>query len=140
MQRLASLRGDYEKWTNIKNKCTDLNEIATIALIEKDESLNDTIYPEFSNLSSMVETLEFELQLNGVYDEKTAILSIKQGAGGVDAQDWSEILLRMYTRWAERKKFSIDTLMVICDLKKGFIGLFGYHHLTRIIEGIQVSH
>ena len=62
MQRLASLRYDYEKWTNIKNKCTDLNEIATVALNEKDESLNDSIYPELSKLSSMVETFELMIR------------------------------------------------------------------------------
>ena len=143
MQRLASLRYDYEKWTNIKNKCTDLNEIATVALNEKDESLNDSIYPELSKLSSMVETLEFELQLNGDLDEKTAILSIKQGAGGVDAQDWSEMLLRMYTRWAEHRKFSLEILDLTPGEEAGIksatvkiIGRYAYGYL-RSEKGVH---
>jgi len=143
MQRLASLRYDYEKWTNIKNKCTDLNEIATVALNEKDESLNDSIYPELSKLSSMVETFEFELQLNGNLDEKTAILSIKQGAGGVDAQDWSEMLLRMYTRWAEHKKFSLEILDLTPGEEAGIksatvkiIGRYAYGYL-RSEKGVH---
>jgi peptide chain release factor 2 len=54
--------------------------------------------------------LEFELQLSGEYDDRAAILYVKQGAGGVDAQDWAEMLLRMYTRWAERRGFGADVL------------------------------
>ena len=143
MQRLASLRYDYEKWTNIKNKCTDLNEIATVALNEKDESINDSIYSELSKLSSIFETFEFELQLNGDFDEKTAILSIKQGAGGVDAQDWSEMLLRMYTRWAEHKKFSLEILDLTPGEEAGIksatikiIGRYAYGYL-RSEKGVH---
>ena len=143
MQRLASLRYDYEKWTNIKNKCTDLNEIATVALNEKDESINDSIYSELSKLSSIFETFEFELQLNGDFDEKTAILSIKQGAGGVDAQDWSEMLLRMYTRWAEHRKFSLEILDLTPGEEAGIksatvkiIGRYAYGYL-RSEKGVH---
>jgi peptide chain release factor 2 len=65
---------------------------------------------DLEKYSSTVEALEFELQLSGDYDERPAILYVKQGAGGVDAQDWAEILVRMYTRWAERRGFNSEVL------------------------------
>jgi peptide chain release factor 2 len=65
---------------------------------------------DLARQSKTVTSLEFELQFSGAYDARPAILYVKQGAGGVDAQDWAEILLRMYTRWAERRGFSAEVL------------------------------
>lgn len=110
MQTLSSLKDDYENWNEIVTKSEDLIDFVNLLKSEKDASLNHTAFEEYISLSNIVKNLEFELQLNGEYDARPAIVSITQGAGGVDAQDWAEMLLRMYIRWSEKKGFNIDTL------------------------------
>jgi len=77
---------------------------------EDDEALGAQLRDDLDEYTKSVNALEFELQLSGEYDDRAAILYVKQGAGGVDAQDWAEMLLRMYTRWAERRGFGADVL------------------------------
>jgi peptide chain release factor 2 len=81
-----------------------------MAVEEEDDALGSQLAEELEKYSKAVASLEFELQLSGEYDKSPAILYVKQGAGGVDAQDWSEMLVRMYTRWAERRGFAADVL------------------------------
>ena len=110
MQTLSSKKDEYNKWIEIVSKSDNLVEFAKLIKSENDSSLNNTAFEEYNELLSDVKNLEFELQLNGEFDERSAILSITQGAGGVDAQDWAEMLLRMYIRWAEKKNLIVETL------------------------------
>lgn len=110
MQTLSSKKEEYNKWKEIVSKSDNLVEFTKLIKSENDSSLNNTAYEEYTELLSNVKNLEFQLQLNGEFDERSAILSITQGAGGVDAQDWAEMLLRMYIRWAEKKSFIVETL------------------------------
>ena len=110
MQTLSSKKDEYNKWKEIVSKSDNLVEFAKLIKSENDSSLNNTAFEEYNELLSDVKNLEFELQLNGEFDERSAILSITQGAGGVDAQDWAEMLLRMYIRWAEKKNLIVETL------------------------------
>jgi peptide chain release factor 2 len=71
------------------------------------ESLRDDITAELVGIRGELETLEFALLLGGRYDDRDAFLSLKAGMGGTDAQDWAEMMLRMYTRWAERKGYQV---------------------------------
>ena len=73
--------------------------------------VRETVYEEYKKLSAEFKTYEFQRMLSGDYDKSDAIISINAGAGGTDAQDWAEMLLRMYTRWAENiKNYKVDLM------------------------------
>ncbi len=110
MRKLAAVRGEFETWTNLSSDVSSTVELFALAVEENDETLGAQLATDLKKYAHSVETLEFELQLSGEYDSRSAIIYVKQGAGGVDAQDWAEMLVRMYTRWAERRGFNADVL------------------------------
>ena len=110
MRDLAAVRSELETWTDLSSNVASTAELLTMAVEEEDDALGSQLAEELEKYSKAVASLEFELQLSGEYDKSPAILYVKQGAGGVDAQDWSEMLVRMYTRWAERRGFAADVL------------------------------
>ncbi len=110
MRELSSLKTDLETWNDLTRRAADLVELAEISAEESDDSMVEQLAAEFEEITATTADLEFKLQLNGEYDARPAIISVKQGAGGVDAQDWAEILFRMYLRWAERRGFKADVL------------------------------
>lgn len=110
MRDLAAVRGEVETWTSLSNDVCSSTELLALAVAEGDEELGAQLASDLDDYTKTVASLEFELQLSGEYDVRPAILYVKQGAGGVDAQDWSEMLVRMYTRWAERRGFEAEVL------------------------------
>ena len=110
MQEIASLRERIETWRGIERRARDQVELLELALDEEDESLAEQAGKELRSLEAEIERLEFELQLSGEYDHRDAILAIHAGAGGTDASDWTEVLLRMYLRWAEAHGYATEVL------------------------------
>ena len=110
MRDLAAFRGEIQTWSDLSNNVASTVELFALAVEEDDEALSAQLRDDLDEYTKSVNALEFELQLSGEYDDRAAILYVKQGAGGVDAQDWAEMLLRMYTRWAERRGFGADVL------------------------------
>ncbi len=110
MQEIASLRERIETWRGIERRARDQVELLELALDEEDESLAEQAGEELRSLEAEIERLEFELQLSGEYDHRDAILAIHAGAGGTDASDWTEVLLRMYLRWAEAHGYATEVL------------------------------
>lgn len=110
MRDLAAVRAEVETWTSLSNDVFSSTELLDLAVAEGDEELGVQLASDLDGYTKTVAALEFELQLSGEYDVRPAILYVKQGAGGVDAQDWSEMLVRMYTRWAERRGFEAEVL------------------------------
>ena len=110
MRDLAVLRGEIQTWSDLSDNVSSTVELFALAVEEDDKTLSEQLRHDLDEYTQSVNALEFELQLSGEYDDRAAILYVKQGAGGVDAQDWAEILLRMYTRWAERRGFDADML------------------------------
>ena len=110
MRDLAAFRGEIQTWSDLSNNVASTVELFALAVEEEDEALGAQLRDDLDEYTKSVNALEFELQLSGEYDDRAAILYVKQGAGGVDAQDWAEMLLRMYTRWAERRGFGADVL------------------------------
>ncbi len=108
MQQLTALRDEVTTWEDIGGQLSDLHGIAELLEEEPDEALQQEIAGSLSEIEQKVEKLQFALMLNGEHDEKNAILSIHAGSGGVDAQDWAEMLFRMYMRWAEGHKFRTE--------------------------------
>ena len=103
MQEIEELRDDLAKLGTLETEIDNLAEMAEIAA--SDEKMRREIEKEAKNIEKKIETLEFETLFGGVYDQNNAILSIHSGTGGGDAQDWAEMLLRMYLRYAERKNW-----------------------------------
>ncbi len=106
MRRLASLREELDQWQTLEKRVQDLAELASLG----DEGLYDELLGEAQAAERDIDRLEFRLWLSGPYDRGDAIVAIHAGAGGTDAQDWAEMLLRMYLRWAERRGFRTDVV------------------------------
>lgn len=110
MQTLTALKDDVATWEKLTQRCEDLVELLELADDESDETMLEQLVLDAAQLKSDIAENEFRLQLNGEHDARPAIISVKQGAGGVDAQDWSEMLLRMYARWSEQTGYNSDIL------------------------------
>ena len=115
MRRMAELSGELEAWKSLDRRAAELGELLDLALSEGDDSLAETMDAEFAALSAELGRMEFSLMLSGVYDDRNAILALHAGAGGVDSQDWTRMMMRMYARWAERRGFEMEIL----DLSPG---------------------
>jgi len=99
------LTESLERWEKFNNEINDIDNLAGIALQEKDDHVLQDLTDELKELNISVSQEELKMMLNGEQDSMNAIISIHAGAGGTEAQDWVEMLLRMYLRWAEKKKF-----------------------------------
>src|SRR3989449_5332301 len=108
MQQLNALREEVTTWEEIDTQLEDLLGLAQLLEEEPDEEMQAEVAQSVAEIEKKVEQLQFSLMLSGEHDERDAILSIHAGSGGVDAQDWAEMLLRMYLRWAERHKFRTE--------------------------------
>jgi peptide chain release factor 2 len=107
MQELAEIKEWVQLYTDTKNAVDDADALIQLAEEMNDASMEPEIDLEVQKAADAVETLELRKILSARADEKNAILTINAGAGGTEAQDWAEMLLRMYTRWAERKGFAV---------------------------------
>ena len=110
MRSINRLKDDVTTWEGLMQRTDDLVELIELAEMEADESMLSQLALDAAQLRSELADHELRLQLNGEHDGSAAILSVKQGAGGVDAQDWSEMLLRMYVRWSEQTGYESEVL------------------------------
>jgi peptide chain release factor 2 len=108
MQRLTRLKAEVEQWTSLEGRLESLAELIELADAEDDASLRDEIAAELRTAGRDLEQLELGLMLSGRYDDGDTFISIQAGMGGTDAQDWAEMLLRMYTRWAEARGYQVQ--------------------------------
>jgi len=116
-----------EQWRNLEKKLADITE--SIPLAAEDASFREEIETELEALVSDLDDLELELAFSGEYDARNAILSLHAGAGGTESQDWAEMLMRMYLRWAERRGYKAETLVTspgdITGIKSATIEISG---------------
>ncbi|MFW6305967.1 MAG: peptide chain release factor 2, partial [Bacillota bacterium] len=117
----------------LKSFKEDIEELEVVAELAAEEGDDSQLWNEYienvGTIEAKIEKMEFKLKLSGKYDSYNAILSIHPGAGGTESQDWAEMLLRMYSRWAESNEYDITTL----DLLGGDEA--GIKSVTLLIEG-----
>lgn len=110
MQRMNQLQQELNRWAALDRQIETITELQAMAEAEGDDSLRAELAADYSRASADLDALEIEVLLSGPYDDHDAFLSVKAGMGGTDAQDWAEMLLRMYMRWAERTGYQVSLI------------------------------
>ena len=135
-------------WNKLNKKVIESDEFIQLAQLEEDESFSDDIINELTELKITVEDAEFKNMLSGKDDDKNCLLTIHSGAGGTEAQDWADMLFRMYLRWGEQNNYKMTildildgdgagiksaTIEVVGDFAYGYLKAEnGVHRLVRI--------
>ena len=148
MRQISQLRDKVATWQNLGTQVSDLISLIEVSISEEDRSLEEEIIADTHKIASTLQKLEFQLQLGGPYDHKGAMLAVHAGAGGTESQDWAEMLLRMYTRWAEKQGYKTEIIEISAGDEAGIKSVlmeitgdyaFGYlrgergvHRLVRI--------
>ena len=104
------LKGWVEPWKKLDEQSSDLVEMATLLETESDDDLEAEWLAEVEQIERLIATLEVRTMLQGSDDHRGALLTVHPGAGGLESQDWAEMLTRMYTRWAERHGYGVNVL------------------------------
>ena len=110
LQRTKQLKNKIENHARLTSQWEDLTTLVEMAMEEDDASLLPEIEEGYGKLESALEEANLATLLTGEYDASNAILTLHAGAGGTEAQDWCQMLFRMYTRWGERHNFTVKTL------------------------------
>lgn len=129
MQKIGVLKAKVASYENLKADFEDGMVMIELANEEEDESLIEECTASIDDIEKRIETLTLSTLLSGEFDNSNAILTFHAGAGGTEAQDWAEMLFRMYNRWGERQGFKVSTL----DYLEGDVA--GIKSATVLIEG-----
>ena len=108
MRQLAEHKKVVQRWRELEERVADLVEL--VSLTEEDEAMQAEIQSEVEAVTAWLDELEFQLAFRSEYDNRNAILAVHAGAGGTESQDWAEMLMRMYLRWAERHGYQAEVL------------------------------
>ena len=108
MKQLGTINDTVQRWKKFKRKVADLYEMINLTIEEGESSLHEEIQVEVEQIVAQLENMEIKLILNDEYDNRDAIIAIHAGAGGTESQDWAEMLLRMYLRWAEKHQYQAE--------------------------------
>ncbi|MFC3925559.1 peptide chain release factor 2 [Clostridium punense] len=147
-QSAKFIKDKIDKFNEIKARVEDVEVLIQLSLEEEDYSSSKEIRAEIKDLEDIIDKLKIETLLSGEYDRNNAILALHTGVGGNDAQDWTEMLYRMYSRWCENHGFKIEVLDYVPADEAGIKGVtikvsgefaYGYlksekgvHRLVRI--------
>lgn len=128
-KELNDVKISVDKYKSLVAKSEDMETLWEMGMEEGDDSMEEEVKSEIAVITEGLKALELEVMLSGEYDGNDAILTLHAGAGGTEAQDWTQMLLRMYGRWAERHGFTVDTV----DLQPGDEA--GVKSVTLFIKG-----
>ena len=106
--RLSDLQGQLERYEALQGRIEDLGVLVELGTEEGDADSLAEAERELGSIKTAVESLEVRTLLSGEYDAREALVTIRAGAGGVDAADFAEMLMRMYVRWAEQHKYGVE--------------------------------
>jgi peptide chain release factor 2 len=144
MRQLAEQKKVVERWRGMEKRASEIAELFSL----EDETLEADIESEVEELASRLDSMELEAAFSSGYDARNAILAIHAGAGGTESQDWAQMLMRMYLRWAERRRYRAEVLdmspgeeagikSVVIDVKGDYANGYlksehGVHRLVRL--------
>ncbi len=147
-QHANQLKKAVQRWQKVSDQVDDLTVLLELAMDEEDEDAAGEVKEELSGLEAAVDQLELAALLSGQYDDHNVLVAIHPGAGGTESQDWAEMLMRMYVRWAEKQGHKVEildylegdeagiksvTLQITGDYAYGYLkGEKGVHRLVRI--------
>ncbi len=131
LQQIKGRRDRLERYSRLKSDWEDLSTLVELAIEESDESVLDEVKAGYNNLATTLEDMKLETMLSGKYDKNNAIITLHAGAGGTEAQDWCEMLYRMYTHWAERRGFKTETIDFLDGEEAGL------KSITFLVEGLN---
>lgn len=147
-QESKRLTDKLERFNSVNSRLEDIEVLAEMSIEDEDEESAKEVLSELEELNKEIDIFRIEILLSGEYDRNNVILNLHAGVGGTDAQDWTEMLLRLYTRWCEKKGFSVETLDYLPGDEAGIKGVtlkvtgefaYGYlkaekgiHRLVRI--------
>lgn len=109
-KKVEGLRNEFKRWSELKKETEESRDLVELAIKENDVSLREDLEDKLEALKARFRELEFFVLFKGKYDKNNAVLSIHAGTGGTEAQDWAQMLLRMYLRFCEKKGF--ETIMI----------------------------
>jgi len=123
------IRDVVDGWKHLRHQWEENKDLLELAIDENDEEVGNEIESNLDSIIKEVEDIEFRHMLNGEHDINNAFVNINAGAGGTEAQDWSEILLRMYLRWAEKRNFKTEIIEILTGDEAGI------KNVTFSVEG-----
>lgn len=112
-QQATEAKDTYDTYTRLFEQAEGIQELLEIAIEEDDQSMEAEIKSEIERIGLILEQKEIEILLNEPYDINNAIITFHAGAGGTEAQDWTEMLIRMYLKWAESRGFELEELNIL---------------------------
>ena len=131
IQENKALKDIVEEYNKLTENLEEIELLIEIGLEESDDSICKEIETNIDNLEKEIDNMRIKTLLSGEYDKNNATLSINAGTGGLDAQDWAQMLLRMYVRWGERKGYKVKLLDILSDPEAGI------KSATLLIEGLN---
>ena len=131
MQEITGLNSQIREYDDLINSIEDLEVLIELVLEEQAYDMYNEITSALDKLVKESNKFKLSTLLSGEFDKNNAIISIHSGAGGLEAQDWAEMLLRLYRRWSERKGFGVETLDLTSDTEGGI------KSVTLLIKGLN---
>lgn len=131
LQKIKSLQNRVQGFNDIKNQWEDMSTLVELGIEESDDSVLSEVKSGYSELKEKIDNMKLDTLLSGKYDRLSAIITLHSGAGGTEAQDWCEMLYRMYSMWAERKGFKTEVIDYLDGEEAGI------KSVTFSIEGLN---
>ena len=131
LQKIKEQSTKIERYNALRTDWEDISTLVELAIAEDDESVLEEIQSGFNTLSERIENMKLETLLSGPYDKSNAIITLHAGAGGTEAQDWCQMLYRMYQMWAEARGYKVSVLDILDGDEAGLKGA------SILIEGLN---
>lgn len=131
LQKIKLLKNKVQGFNDIKNQCEDVSTLVELGIEENDDSVLGEVKTGYCELQEKIDNMKLDTLLSGKYDKLSAIITLHSGAGGTEAQDWCEMLYRMYNMWAERKGFKTEVIDYLDGEEAGI------KSVTFSIEGLN---
>lgn len=148
LREMFNIKSKIEKYNNLKSEFDNLKDLSDLLKLESDDELARELIKNTTKIENEITSLEINTLLSGKYDTNNAIITLHPGAGGTESQDWTQMLYRMYTRWAQDNGYEVKeldflegdeagiksvTFLVSGEYAYGYLkGEMGVHRLVRI--------